>query len=220
MQKIIPVLRSEDGSIIILTILFLALTTIIAFSAMRTSTVEVQISTNELLHQKYFFTAEAGIDWATKLLEQPFVAANAPRVRSGDTASWDFAFVGPDERSNTADDVSGSEGEQGSYADGSVWIENAIIDGVHITITLWNNDESLATGTGADGDFDTDRDGLIWLRSDATSPRGGGSSVQVLLRRNTTGESVTGYSAQAGAGAGKNYNASDLNPMQDFSRQL
>jgi hypothetical protein len=220
MQKIAAVLRSEDGSVIILAILFLALTTIIAFTAMRTSTVEVQISTNELLHQKYFFTAEAGIDWAAKLLEQPFVAANASRVRSGETASWDFAFVGPDEQSNTADDVSGSEGEQGSYADGSLWIDSAVIDGIHITVTLWNNDESPATGTGADGDFDTDQDGLIWLRSDATGPRGGGSSVQILLRGNTTGESVTGYSAQAGAGAGKNYNASDLNPIRDFNRQL
>lgn len=220
MPKIAPVLKSEDGSIIILAILFLTLTTIVTLSAMRTSTVEMQISTNELLHQKYFFTAEAGIDWAVKLLEQPFAAANAARVRAGATASWDFAFAGPDQQANTDDDVSGSEGEQGSYADGALWIDSAVIDGINITVTLWNNDESLATGTGADGDFDTDQDGLIWLRSDATGPRGGGSSVQVLLRGNTTGESVTGYSAQAGAGAGKNYNASDLDYVQAFDRQL
>ena len=130
MKKTMNAMRGEQGSVLIVTIMVLSLLSIVTFSSVRSSTTEVQIAGNELQHQKYFFTAEAGIDWAAKLLEQPFVAANASRVRSGDTASWDFAFVGPDEQSDTADDVSGSEGEQGSYADGSLWIDSAVIDGI------------------------------------------------------------------------------------------
>ena len=220
MKKVFSILKNEAGSILVVAVMVLALLTIIVFTAMRTSNVEVQISTNELLHQKYFFTAEAGIDHAMKLLEQPFVTANAPLVRTGATASWNFAFLGPDQLPGSSDDVAGTEDQQGVYEDGSIWIDNAFIGGVSYRITLWNNDESAATGTGAGGDFNTDQDSLIWIRSDAVGQRGGSSSVQVLLRGDTTGKSITGYSAQAGAGAGKNYNANDLNPITDFSRQL
>jgi Tfp pilus assembly protein PilX len=83
MKKVIRVIHGEQGSALIVTIMVLALLSIVAFSSVRSSTTEVQIAGNELQHQKYFFTAEAGIDHAVKLLEEHFRAANAAAVRLG-----------------------------------------------------------------------------------------------------------------------------------------
>jgi hypothetical protein len=199
-MKTTAIIANEKGSVLVMAMMVLALLTIVAFTATRTSNIEVQISGNELLHQKYFFTAEAGIARAIKQLEQPFVTANAPLVRTGSQATWTFALNG----------IGGW-----GYDQGRDWIDDEVLDGLHYWVTLWNNDDS-ALG----GNFDNDQDALIWLRADSTGPKGGGSSVQVLLQGDTTGESVTGYTAQAGAGAGKNYNANDLNPITSFDRQL
>jgi hypothetical protein len=206
MKTMKAIINNEQGSVLVMAIMVLALLTIVAFTATRTSNIEVQISGNELLHQKYFFTAEAGIARAIKQLEQPFVNANAPLVRTGSQATWNFALDG----------IVDTDGDgQGRYEEGKEWIDDEVLDGMHYKVTLWNNDDSTELD-----EFFIDRDALIWLRADSWGPRGGGSSVQILLQGDTTGESVTGYTAQAGAGAGKNYNANDLHEITDFRRQL
>jgi hypothetical protein len=213
MKTMTAIIKNEQGSVLVMAIMVLALLTIVAFTATRTSNIEVQISGNELLHQKYFFTAEAGIARAIKQLEQPFVNANAPLVRTGSQATWNFALDG-----TVIPDIAGDCGSGiGCYENGNGvgWLNDMTLNGVKYSVTLWNNDDSALGGT-----FKIDKDALIWLRADASGPRGGGSSVQILLQGDTTGESVTGYTAQAGAGAGKNYNANDLHEITDFSRQL
>ena len=213
MKTMTAIIKNEQGSVLVMAIMVLALLTIVAFTATRTSNIEVQISGNELLHQKYFFTAEAGIARAIKQLEQPFVNANAPLVRTGSQATWNFALDG-----TVIADIAGDCGSGiGCYENenGVGWLNDMTLNGVRYSVTLWNNDDSALGGT-----FKIDKDALIWLRADASGSRGGGSSVQILLQGDTTGESVTGYTAQAGAGAGKNYNANDLHEITDFSRQL
>jgi type II secretory pathway component PulK len=69
---------NEKGSVIIAAIMILALMTVTTFMAMNTSDTEVQISANALIYKKTFYTAEAGIEHAMKLLEGPFVIHNAP----------------------------------------------------------------------------------------------------------------------------------------------
>jgi type IV pilus assembly protein PilX len=216
MKKVIRTIHGDQGSALIVTIMVLALLSIVAFSSVRSSTTEVQIAGNELQHQKYFYTAEAGIDHAVKLLEEHFRAANATAVRLGAKANWNFAFSGNDQKQNTSDDAVDRDGDDlGSYAEAAVWIDNALIDGISYRITLWNNDDSALGGT-----FNDDRDGLVWIRSDATGPKGGGASIQMLLQGESDGQVFSDYTAQAGAGAGKNYTGNDLNPIVDFSRQL
>lgn len=216
MKKAMRVTPGEQGSVLIVTIMVLTLLSVVAFSAVRSSTTEVQIAGNELLHQKYFFTAEAGIDHAVKLLEEHFGTVNALPVRVGARPNWNFAFSGNDQQKGTSDDAVDRDGDNlGSYAEGAVWIENARIDGISYRITLWNNDDSALGGA-----FDDDRDGLVWIRSDATGPKGGGASIQVLLQGDSAGQVFSDYTAQAGAGAGKNYVGNDLNPIVDFSPQL
>jgi type IV pilus assembly protein PilX len=216
MKKVIRVIHGEQGSALIVTIMVLALLSIVALSSVRSSTTEVQIAGNELQHQKYFYTAEAGIDHAVKLLEKRFRAANALPVRFGAKPTWNFAFSGNDQQKGTSDDAVDRDGDNlGSFAEAAVWIENALIDGISYRITLWNNDDSALGGA-----FNDDRDGLVWIRSDATGPKGGGASIQVLLQGKSDGQVFSDYTAQAGAGAGKNYTSNDLNPIVDFSRQL
>lgn len=215
MKTTTAIIKNEQGSVLVMAIMVLTLLTIVAFTATRTSNIEVQISGNELLHQKYFFTAEAGIARAIKQLEQPFVIANAPLVRTGSQATWNFALDGtvvPDSAGDCGGGIGCYENDNGVG-----WINSMMLSGISYSVTLWNNDDSAV---GAGGTFEIDTDALIWLRADSSGPKGGGSSVQVLLQGDTTGESVTGYTTQAGAGAGKNYNANDLHEITDFSRQL
>ena len=78
---------------------------------------------------------------------------------------------------------------------------------------VWNNDD----GGGAVNDLDN----IIYLRADATRTGGGSSSIEITLMGSVTGGSGTaGYSAQAGAGSGKNYTSDDADAITDFTRQM
>ncbi|MFZ0133617.1 MAG: pilus assembly PilX N-terminal domain-containing protein [Desulfobacterales bacterium] len=216
MRQAMRNMSGEKGSVLVVTLMVLALLSIVAFAAVRSSTTEVQIAGNELLHQKYFFTADAGLDHALRLLEKRYQAVNTLAVRSGQAGNWNFAFSGSDQMAGTSDDAVDRNGDGlGSYAEGAVWVERAEIDGISYRITLWNNDDSAVGGS-----FDDDRDGLVWIRSDATGRKGGGASLQMLLQGGSDGQVISDYTAQAGNGAGRQYIGSDPDPITDFSRQL
>lgn len=216
MRQTMRNMGGEKGSVLVVTLMVLSLLSIVAFAAVRSSTTEVQIAGNELLHQKYFFTADAGLDHALRLLEKRYHAVNTLAVRSGQAGNWNFAFSGSDQMVGTSDDAVDRNGDGlGSYEEGAVWVERAEIDGISYRITLWNNDDSAVGGS-----FDDDRDGLVWIRSDATGPRGGGASVLMLLQGESDGQVVSDYTAQAGNGADQPYGGGDVNPVADFTRQL
>jgi hypothetical protein len=75
-------MKNEDGAIsIIITLSMLVLMTILATAGLKTSIVELKIATNELIYQKCFYAAEAGINWApdwikTNLDESDFKNVN------------------------------------------------------------------------------------------------------------------------------------------------
>ena len=207
--------HAETGYVLLTTVLLLALVTVVAFSAMRTSAVEIQIAANELIYQKNFFLAEAGLAHAVSILVPRFLQENDPGTRAAAPPSWDFAFRGPDRIGGTADDARGNGRQPGSYARGARWLDVRQPDGSRYTVTLWNNDEPAT-----DGDYDTDRDGLIWLRSDAYGLRGGRASVQLLLQGAATTANPAGYPAQAGGGAANNNSGPDRDPIIDFDVQL
>jgi len=54
------IIRNEQGSVIIIAVMVLALLTIIGISSMKTSIIEQQISTNHLIYQMNFYAAESG----------------------------------------------------------------------------------------------------------------------------------------------------------------
>jgi hypothetical protein len=194
----------------------LALMTIAAFTAVQSSTMEVKISGNQLLHQKYFFTAEAGIAHAVKTLGEEFITANTSSLAFGMAASWNFAFNGGDRLRGTADDAVDRDGDGlGSHPDGALWVEKTTLEGITYRVFLFNNDD-----TEVGGSYRDDRDEMVWVRCDATGPKGGGASVQVLLQGQAGGPVIVDYTAQAGAGAGENFISYDLNPITEFLRQL
>jgi hypothetical protein len=207
-------MHNQQGSMLFLVVLMLALLSILGFSAMHTSRIDRRIATNELIHQKYFYTAEAGIAYGVKDLQGPFTAANADRLATGMAANWDFVLEGAE---IPADDEIGPV--QGSYEHGVTWMEDAPLSDARFSLHLWNNDETVDGDGNTGGDARNDRDGRIWLRADATGPRGGAVAVQVLLDSDSHGIAVIDYPAQYGAGAGKNYNANDLDPIESFQAQ-
>jgi hypothetical protein len=210
-----PKQPGETGFVLLATIMLLALVTIVVFSAMRTSAVELQISANEQIYQQTFYLAEAGIAHAVQTLLPLFEKENAPSVRTGALPVWDFAFRGPDQIFGTTDDARGKEGQPGSYEGGSQWFDVRLPNGTRYTVCLWNNDEAVS-----DGDFDTDRDGLIWLRCDAGGFRGGRVSIQVLLHGTDAGASGAGYPAQAGGRVYFSATAvASANPFGEVSNQ-
>jgi Tfp pilus assembly protein PilX len=193
--------KNQEGFIIIAAVMMLALLTIIAVSALNTSTTEVQIATNDLLYEKTFYAAEAGLQHLKQLLGSQVVKYQAVNPVSATVPNWNFALVGA---RKTTDDG------QGNY-DGSVeWI-NREIDGITVKVSVWNNADS--------GNYETDTDGLIYARSVASGPRESACSIEILLKSTMSGFTIRDY-VQQGAGPGKNYISDDINPMARFDNQF
>lgn len=69
-QKAADVLKSEDGSTIVIAILILALLTIMGIYSNRISNTEIQIASNELIYQQHLYRAEGATIEAVELLER------------------------------------------------------------------------------------------------------------------------------------------------------
>jgi len=192
--------RKEDGYIIIASILILALLTIICVSAMKMSTTEMKIATNELLYERAFYTAEGGLQHLTERLRLQYVKRNRAILSAGGTPNWSFALQGAVD--SDADGV-------GDF-DGSVTMLNKKLDEIDLQVRIWNNDDG--------GGPANDKDGLIYVHSEAGGPRRALCRIEMLLEGTFSGEAISDYSAQAGAGAGKNFVSSDAYVMTDFTQ--
>lgn len=191
--------RNEEGYIIIVALLILALLTIISVSAINVSTTESKIATNELLYEKTFYAAEAGLQHLTELLGTEFLDRNHAILASGGTPTWSFALQGAQD----------SDGDTiGDFA-GSVELINTSLDNIGIQVSVWNNDDG--------GSPNTDTDGLIYVRSRAQGRRGAQSRIEILLAGVMRSEALSDYSAQEGAGPNKNFVGNDADVMTNFS---
>ena len=86
MPQAISLKKNEKGYIIIAALLILALLTIISVSAINMSTTELKISTNELLYEKAFYAAEAGLQHVTELLRSQYLTGNSAILTTIQTA--------------------------------------------------------------------------------------------------------------------------------------
>jgi hypothetical protein len=193
--------KNQEGFIIIAAVMMLALLTIIAVSALNTSTTEVQIATNDLLYEKTFYAAEAGLQHLKQLLGSQVVKYQAVNPVSVTVPNWNFALTGAQ-----AIDSDGHGGYDGSVE----WI-NREIDGITVKVSVWNNADS--------GNYETDTDGLIYARSVASGPRESACSIEILLKSTMSGFTIRDY-VQQGAGPGKNYISDDVRAMTSFDNQL
>jgi len=205
-------LKDEQGSILVVALLMLVLLTMLGISISTTTEIEIQISGNERLRKTTFYVAEAGIENVRAMLSARLIANNASRIAQAQDPLWTFALNGPDETNGTADDASVTYDNSVSSNDGAVWIPGGSLGNTTFTVTVWNN----ADGGGAT----VDSDSLIIVQSNATGPGGVNTTIEVSLLGAAGGEAITGYTAQAGAGAGKSYTADDLEAITDFTQQL
>ncbi|MFH0921686.1 MAG: hypothetical protein V1913_15150, partial [Fibrobacterota bacterium] len=162
-----------------------------------------------------FYAAESGVEHATAMLRSQFVERNQTTIQAALAAGtapqprWDFALNGA-----VISTTAGTRPAPGSqwvkqFDAGVPWIVNAHLgNGYSYNVRVWNNaDTPPATGVPEQ----TDTDGLIVVGAIATGPRNTRAAIEVVLNGAINEESATSaYTAQAGAGAGKNYNAADV----------
>ena len=198
MSQAISLKKNENGYIIIVALLILALLTVISVSAINMSMTESKIATNELLYEKAFYAAETGLQHVTELLRSQYLAGNSAILAASGTPNWNFALAGAVDSNG---DGIGDFGE-------SIQVLNRKFDNIDIQVWIWNNDDG--------GGPVNDTDGLIYARSVAEGPRGAICRVEMLLDGAMSGVAISDYSAQAGAGPGKNFVSSDAGAMTNF----
>ncbi|MCD4688056.1 MAG: hypothetical protein K8R55_01840 [Desulfuromonadaceae bacterium] len=196
----------ERGAALITSLIILTLLTLIGLAATNTSILETMISSSERTHAEAFYAAEAGVDHLRRNFKSLFVEKNAARIAAGVDPDWDFVLNGSLDGVDAATDI--------TFEDGARWITGGDLSSVYLyNVTVWNNDDG---GSATD-----DTDSVIMMRADAQVPNGGIASIEISLFGGATGGSVlTGYGAQEGAGAGKNYNSNDTGAITNFSTQI
>jgi Tfp pilus assembly protein PilX len=206
-MKSLSIIRNSEGAALVLALLVMAAASVIGVMAVTTSSIEMKISGNERIAKETFYAAEAGIEHIRGLLKSEFAVANAARMAAKQSPDWDFALLGPNYKSNP------TPATDTTYTGGTTWINNATFGSHTYSVRVWNN---LDGGTALN-DFDK----IIYAQADASRPGGGSRSIQVTLEGGVFGESTTfSYTAQAGGGVGKNYNADDINAISVFNVQM
>jgi len=101
MKKFLTTLNSEEGSTLVVSLLILALLSLVGIAAITTSTIESNIAGNEKFYKIAFYEAEGGTELGTELIEEniccpagfssPIIGDKAKKVRIAD----DNADVNP-----------------------------------------------------------------------------------------------------------------------------
>jgi len=174
MQKIASIVNNQQGSVIIIAMIILVLLTIIGITATTTSITEVQISTNAVLHNTAFYTADSGIEAGRAALNS---------IKIEDAGSWDNLLF----NRNAADEdkVSIKIGGLDCTPD-PCWTLNDIIDQIEpggrtvgpatFTLTVEDNDD-------LDGNDEVDSDDTVFLTSTLAAPyRNARATIKTTVR--------------------------------------
>lgn len=184
-------LQSEQGSIIVVAMLFLVILTLIGISATSTSTVELQIAANDQLQRIAFCNADSGIYGTPKLISNTVDTMSEPPV-AADTGSIapGIGYL-PNDGSYVADtffrQVAGYDaydnGKDVSFAIGGISAEvdvertgqqNLVGGGVE----FGSGSQGIGAGAGAGGVaifYDMDADG--------TGPRNSSANISAQYRK-------------------------------------
>jgi len=87
MQKITSITNNQQGSVIIIAVIILAMLSVIGIAATNTSTTEMKITTNGLLYNMAFYTADSGIAAGRAALNN---------LKQADRGSWDVLLFNLD----------------------------------------------------------------------------------------------------------------------------
>lgn len=191
---------NEHGYVMVVALMVVALLTVICVSASQMSTTEVQITRNELLYERAFYTAEAGLSRLRPMLKASYPLPDGCGALTSNP-DWNFALT-------TAADT--NEDGLGDPEGGVVSVSGEL-NGISYRVVIWNNDD----GGGAE----TDLDALIYARSDAWGPRDARCRIETILRINPGRESIAEY-AQEGAGPKNCHVGNDVNLIRTFNAQV
>ena len=129
-----------------------------------------------------------------------YVDSNGAIMATGGNPNWSFALQ---------DAYDSDEDGVGDFA-GSVTVIQKNLDNINLRVNVWNNDDG--------GGPTNDTDGLIYVHSEARGPRRALCRIEMLLEGNLSDEPLSDYSAQEGAGPGKNFVSSDAEVISDFTQ--
>lgn len=150
------ILRNDRGSVLIIALLVLVLLTIIGISATTTTTTDIQIATNEKVHDMTFYAADSGIEVGRALLND---------LKTADSGNWDNLLAGNTCNWQDADgnDVSAA----GSGTPGDDMLINPLITQMgkssqvgQASFQLWVRDND-----DLDGNDQVDTDNILILTS-------------------------------------------------------
>ncbi len=196
----------NEGTLLVTTMLILLLISLFGKWALTASITENKIAANSRYQKKLFYAAEAGLEHMKERLQKEFSMRSRARIASGQMPDWDFALNGS---------VSGIQPARDTdFDNGAIWIMDQLMEdgsasSCSYSVTVWNNPDDK-------GGAINDTDQLITIRSVSLGSRGTRSSIEAILRSQNSGETITGYFAQAGASQNKSL---DVNHMTDFSTQ-
>lgn len=197
-------MKNEKGFVMVTTLLFLALMTVIGIATINTSSIETMIAVAEKNRQKAFYAAEAGIAHCTAILMNR-MSVNFKKTSS---SSWDFALNDSEPGVESTDYLTDDDDKE-SF----IWIKGKSF-GSACTYTVMVRDNN-----DGDSDISKDDDGQVYVTSIATMADGATAGIEIGLSGLLDGGSATGYSAQAGAGSGKSYRADDAGTITNFAPQ-
>jgi hypothetical protein len=171
MQKITSTINNPQGSVIVIALIVLVLLTVIGIAATNTSTTEMQITTNALLHNIAFYTADSGIAAGRATLNN---------IKIVDKGAWDILLrnltVNPDDAQEvitwkgtnctTLDEIISADGGRTvGVAAFTLFLEDN--DDLDDNWSTDSDDTVILTATG----FIQDRNATATIR---TTVRGGG----------------------------------------------
>jgi Tfp pilus assembly protein PilX len=203
-------LHDETGAILAISIIILALLSLVGTMAIMTSSMESKISGNEKQYKIAVYAADAGMEQARWLLRND-------HEESGSDYGWN-------------DELTGNHGEAGcttataqSFRDAAGIISAAIripktSGPIRYQVWIWNNIGPGETAT-------TDTDNVIWVRSQGWGdPKPGAEAQEATVQIEAMLEGVAApgprkYTAQEGAGSAKHSSTDDLGSV-DISRTI
>jgi len=193
MQKITSITNNQQGSVIIMAVIILALLSIIGIAATNTSTTEVQVSTNAVLHNIAFYTADSGIAAGRAALNN---------LKIADAGNWDKLLFNLDAADEDKQIISWN-GVDCTTLDDIIDAEGGRTVGL-ATFTL-----AIEDNNDLDGNDEVDSDDTIFLTSTLTAPY-----------RNATATISTTVRGGGEAYAQEHYNASSSGEAQVESESV
>ncbi len=226
-SSMITPVNNENGFTLVLALILLMLLTIIGVTSINTSTTETMITSANEDKRTTFYAADSAIEQTTAQLYQLIRDRwQVPCLMvPGTIPNWNFALDGTGGFSAASPQPTPPPTPTPQwflrYSAGVPIATGTLANGYSFDARAWNNtDVQPSAATSAQNDTD----GLIIVgviagRRPAGDPPAGPFTgplrfpvaVEVTLNGGLNGLSTVGtYTAQAGGGAGKNYNATDM----------